>query len=215
MKKICLPVEDINKYPNYVNALKHLNVQAMLIDKVSDPSNFDGLLLPGGADINPSYYHQKINGSEDINKELDDLQYTMLDLFVKAKKPVFGICRGHQLINIYFQGNLFQDIKESKQHKRQGEIDNINEISCETGSFLYPIYGQRFTVNSSHHQAADIVGKDLEIAARSSDGIIEALQHKTLPIWSVQFHPERMCFEKTNPKTVDGSKVLQFFIDQC
>ena len=213
MKKICIPVLT-KDYPNYLNALRHLNVEPILVFEPVDPKDFDGLLLPGGDDINPKYYHQDNQGSEDIDDALDELQFEVLDRFVKAKKPIMGICRGHQVLNVYFNGTLIQDIKEKKQHKQiERGVDNINNIISEDNSFIYDIYGKNFKTNSSHHQAVDKVGENLKIAAYSDDGIVEALEHKTLPIISVQFHPERMCFEKTNPQTVDGSKIINYFLN--
>ena len=70
-------------------------------------------------------------------------------------------------------------------------------------------------MNSSHHQAVDIPGKGFRTVMQSEDGVTEAMQHESLPIWSVQWHPERMCFGFRREDTADGSGVFRFFLEQC
>ena len=70
-------------------------------------------------------------------------------------------------------------------------------------------------VNSSHHQAIEHTGKGLRAVMYSGDGVIEAAEHDSLPVWSVQWHPERMCFRHRRDDTVDGSLIFRFFLDQC
>ena len=70
-------------------------------------------------------------------------------------------------------------------------------------------------MNSSHHQGVDRPGNGLRVVLRAQDGVIEAMEHETLPVWCVQFHPERMCFKHQRDDTVDGSLLFRFFLDQC
>ena len=98
--KIAIPVLDMPT-ANYENALRELGARPVVIKEVCDPQEYDGLLLPGGDDVDPARFGQEINGSLGISPELDALQFEVLDRFVKAGKPVLGICRGHQVINIY------------------------------------------------------------------------------------------------------------------
>lgn len=212
---IAIP-ENEERFQNYANALRHLDANPIFINEEFNVNDFDGLLVPGGVDVNPKLYHQENNGSEDINDELDHMQMIVLDKFVKAKKPILGICRGHQIINVYFNGTLIQDLENANEHKRVQEgVDNINTVEVDDDSFLYEIYKNKSIItNSSHHQAVDKLGDGLKVCARCKD-VIEALYHTSLPIYTVQFHPERMCFEKSNPDTVDGSLIIKYFLEQC
>ena len=216
MKKLRIAIPaDIEDTKNYVSALDHLNAEHEFVFGDVDVEKFDGLLMPGGVDVNPKYYGQEINGSEDIDDELDERQMIVLDKFVKAKKPILGICRGHQIINVYFNGSLIQHLPNYKQHVRIDGVDNINTLKVDKNSYLYDLYKtEELITNSSHHQAVDKVGDGFRVVAMCDD-VIEAMQHKTLPIWTTQYHPERMFFEKTNPKTSDGSLIIQFFLKQC
>ena len=215
MKRICIPVLKKDKYLSYKSAVEKLNAQAVFICEEHDSYEYDGLLLPGGADINPARYNQANNGSVDIKDDLDDLQFNVLAAFVKAKKPILGICRGQQLLNVYFKGTLIQDIKEKDNHRCLDSLeDKYNTIVTEDNTFINEIYGKRFISNSSHHQAVDILGEGLKVAARCDDGIIEAVEHVGLPIWAVQFHPERMKADESS-KTADGSKIIAYFLDKC
>ena len=115
-EKLRILIPTIAEVPNYLNALTALGAAPEALDQPADPSGYDGLLLPGGGDIDPQRYGQEVNGSRWVKPELDALQFAVLDAFVKAKRPVFGICRGHQLLNVYFGGSLIQDIESPIQH---------------------------------------------------------------------------------------------------
>ena len=77
------------------------------------------------------------------------------------------------------------------------------------------LYGSRFIVNSTHHQASGRIGDGLVPVLRAEDGTVEAAYHERLPIWSVQWHPERTCFGFLREDAVDGSRVLEFFLNRC
>lgn len=202
---------------NYVNALKSLGAQPVLTRPGADPAGFDGLLLPGGGDIDPVYYHEEMNGSQEPDPELDKWQMTTLDTFVRARKPVMGICRGHQMINIYFGGTLVQDLPNASSHARDpgSDEDKVHGNTAEPGSFIADLYGTCFPTNSSHHQSIKTPGEGIVCCQTSADGVPEALYHRELPIIAVQWHPERMCFKFRRPDTVDGSLVLNRFLQLC
>ncbi|MBE6125294.1 MAG: gamma-glutamyl-gamma-aminobutyrate hydrolase family protein [Erysipelotrichaceae bacterium] len=212
-KRILIPV--FAEVPNYINALQQLGCEVFVTDEIIDISSFDRLLLPGGEDIDPHRYGEEINGSERMTPALDELQFSTLDQFVRCNKPVFGICRGHQLINVYFGGSLYQDHPLAYRHRydRVKQADRVHMNTAEEGSFIYELYGNSFSTNSAHHQAVKQLGKGLHICRYSDDGIPEAMYHTTLPVYSVQWHPERMCFEKRRDDTVDGSLMLKWFVD--
>ena len=213
---------DYDNTPNYRKAFENLGITLEYGDYNDNIDEFDGLLLPGGCDVDPSYYNEPVDGSEYIDKALDEKQFKTLDAFVKKEKPVCGICRGHQLINVYFGGSLIQDLGElNKTHKTvywnspTDFKDNLNTVEAEEGSILNSLYGDKFGTNSSHHQAVGKVGNGLKVTATCVDGVVEALEHETLPVFTVQFHPERMCFGFASDKYVDGSKIIRHFIDMC
>ncbi len=195
------------KIDNYVNAVVASGAKPVNLVDEYDVNEFDGLIIPGGVDINPKRYNQDNHRCEQINDELDEWQLRVLDDFIKAGKPVLGICRGHQLINVYFGGTMIQDIRSDIAH-RSYQGDAIHTINAKEGSFLYELYGGNFVANSSHHQSSDILGEGMEAVAFAEDGIIEAARHISLPIITVQFHPERM----GGDKTVKGKEIFDHFM---
>lgn len=212
MLKIAIPGREANVI-NYTLALMELGAEPVVIWDEFDVSEFDGLLLPGGVDIHPARYNQQDIACGIIDEALDEIQFNALDAFIKAGKPVFGICRGHQLLNVYFGGTLIQHIDTAPDHQDIDDVDNAHGTSAQ--GFVAEIYGENPVVNSSHHQAVDVPGEGLIIVQRAEDGVVEAMAHESLPVFSVQWHPERMCFSYAREDTVDGSAVLQYFLDMC
>ena len=117
MKKVALAGTE--SLTNYIDALKENDIEVIATLDVDEAIKCDGLLLPGGGDIDPVYYGEEMNGSDEPDRELDKAQREILDAFVKAKKPILGICRGMQLINIYFGGSLHQDLGTRDIHTRK------------------------------------------------------------------------------------------------
>lgn len=213
--RIAVPTIRPQDVVNYLDALAQLGALGEA-GRSFDPSEYDGLLLPGGADVNPSRYGRDRITQETIDDDLDEVQFETLDRFLAAGRPVFGICRGHQLLNVAFGGTLIQHLPGAEKHVRlPGDVDNAHMALIKKGSWLEGIYGAECAVNSSHHQGVELCGKGLKAVMYSEDGVIEALEHDSLPVWSVQWHPERMCFRHRRDDTVDGSLVLRFFLDQC
>ena len=215
MLRIAIPTTRPQAVANYVSALTHLEAQPDP-GKVFSPDEYDGLLLPGGWDVNPSRYGKERIPQETIDDELDALQFEVLARFLEAEKPVLGICRGHQLLNIAFGGTLIQHLPTAETHTSlpNGD-DNAHPVRIEQDSFLSDLYGSGCTVNSTHHQGVEVPGKGLRPVMYSEDGVVEAMEHESLPVWSVQFHPERMCFLHKRDDTVDGSRIFRFFLDKC
>jgi putative glutamine amidotransferase len=215
MLKIAVPTNRPQAPANYLYALARLGARGETGTEFS-PETYDGLLLPGGWDVNPSRYGKTPIPEETIDDGLDALQFAALEAFLKAGKPVLGVCRGHQLLNIAFGGTLVQHLPGAKAHMSLPDgDDNVHAVRIEQHSFLYDLYGSGCAVNSSHHQGVEIPGKGLRPVMHSADGVIEAMEHESLPIWSVQFHPERMCFLHRRDDTADGSKIFRFFLDRC
>ncbi|MCR4740326.1 MAG: gamma-glutamyl-gamma-aminobutyrate hydrolase family protein [Lachnospiraceae bacterium] len=202
---------------NYYNAIEAFGVKTvplMQTDWREKIDETDGILIPGGCDIDPFLYGEEINGSIGINPGLDKMESEVLDHAVKNRLSVFGICRGMQLINVYFGGSLIQHLDNYRHHVWIGvNTDNAHEAEADPDSFIYHIYGEKkISVNSAHHQAIKKTGTDIKPVLYSDDGIIEAVVHTGLPVFGVQFHPERMCLQNRRPDTVDGLKLFEYFV---
>ena len=121
----------------------------------------------------------------------DEMEMRLCERFVRMKKPVFGICRGFQLLNIYFKGTLVQDLEQDKNIVHP--YHSCHLVTAKEGSWFYEQYGSDFVVNSYHHQSIGRLGDGLSGTVTAENGqIIEAFEHKTLPVTAVQWHPERM-----------------------
>lgn len=235
MKRPRIALPEINQdVKNYIRALYAAGMEPIVISiqteqiqqryqqEYLDYSEFqvdayDGLLIPGGWDIDPIRYGQKNMGSREIREDLDMLQFSMLDDFVKKGKPVLGICRGHQVINVYFGGTLIQDLPTAARHFFETHtIDRVHDCVAKKESWLAKLYGMAFTHNSAHHQAIDRPGNGIVIDSYCpEDGTVESAHHAALPIYSVQWHPERMCLALEREDTVNGLPVFQFFCRLC
>ncbi|MBU6153335.1 MAG: gamma-glutamyl-gamma-aminobutyrate hydrolase family protein [Bdellovibrionales bacterium] len=184
-------------------------------------SEMQGFVFQGGADLAPSSYGETPieNGRWPGDPHRDAYELSILDWAVENKKPVFGICRGFQLLNVYFGGTLYQDLLLQTgtpvEHRNAEKYDHVfHEVECTKDGLLAKIYQQeRLTVNSVHHQGVKTLGKDLQVDARSrQDGLIEAFHHTALPVFGVQWHPE---FSHTLRGTViDPNPLLDYFLEQ-
>lgn len=210
MKKVALAGTE--SLTNYIDALKENDIEVIATLDVDEAIKCDGLLLPGGGDIDPVYYGEEMNGSDEPDRELDKAQRDILDAFVKAKKPILGICRGMQLINIYFGGSLHQDLVTRDIHTRKNDNDSIHSVkSVEEGNLFEKFYGKTFNINSAHHQGTKKLGKGLKEVLRSEDGVCEAVIHEELPIIATQFHPERMSYKQRRDDAVVGEEIFEYF----
>ncbi len=179
----------------------------------------DGLLLTGGPDIDPALYgEERLPECGLIDAQRDAMEYALLSRFVKAKKPVFGICRGIQIINCYFGGTLWQDLPSQLGATHSGgdkPHDCVHKTALLPGSLLHRLYGDCMLTNSYHHQSVKAMAEDFVCTATSGE-IIEAMTHVSLPISAVQWHPERMTgnrrFLHHGP---DSAPLFLNFIGQC
>lgn len=175
----------------YEKALFKQNIAYITTISTGDLENASGLILPGGGDITPSFFGEKNTCSKAIDTELDILQFRALELFIKKNKPVLGICKGLQLINIYFGGNIYQDLPTASFHQYTTQ-DQFHPTTIEKNTILFSLYGPSLIVNSAHHQGIKKIGSDLNAIQWADDGVIEGIYHTKHPILGVQWHPERL-----------------------
>lgn len=179
----------------------------------------DGLLLTGGPDIFPEEYGQKmLPECGKLDRERDDDEKKLITAFLKAKKPIFGICRGLQILTVYFNGTLFQDLVSQKGLYHSSSEDPhhcVHETTLEKGSILYNLYGEKMLTNSYHHQSVDKAPDGFKITARSG-GIVEAIEHESLPVFAVQWHPERMTGKgRMEHQGPDSLPIFKHFLSLC
>ncbi len=164
----------------------------------------DGLVLSGGSDLDPRYYNEKpVPELGPTIPERDAFEMALVKEALGRRLPVFGICRGLQVLNVALGGTLYQDLPSQldeamiAHRQRTPKWQWTHEVEVEVGSEIAGIMGSRkLRVNSYHHQAIkDLAGPLLAVARSSSDGVIEAVEHRDLSerwILGVQWHAEAM-----------------------
>ena len=221
---IYIPVRR-EKCGNYIRALERVGARARF-DGV--PEDCAGLLLPGGGDMEPWRYGQTNTASRNLDPARDALELELLDRFTALRKPVLGICRGMQSINVFFGGTLSQDIPG---HTQIDGVDRLHAVRTAPGVFA--ALGAE-CVNSAHHQALERTGGGLRVEQWAADGVIEAICHERLPVWGVQWHPERLdaltgeqrrlerldapAGEQRRPERLDasaGERLFRAFLELC
>ena len=166
-----------------------------------DIRKYDALILPGGADIGAALYGQENHPDNDeYNTLFDRFEIDLALRFAEDKRPILGVCRGEQILNVAFGGTLIQQMPTGHYRYRL--------ICTDPSGWLYEALGQTEYVRHIHHQCVDQLGEGL-IADQwdFSDGTIEGFHHESLPIYAVQWHPE------TYPKT--RGLVMEAFRDIC
>ncbi|EOT30054.1 gamma-glutamyl-gamma-aminobutyrate hydrolase family protein [Enterococcus saccharolyticus] len=156
----------------------------------------DKLLLGGGHDVNPKLYGQEPHPYlEEINEKRDAFELRLIDEAIKQGKPIFGICRGMQLVNVAFGGTLHQDISlfgpTKIKHVQESEMNKrTHPVQIKAASRLATFLPEAYSVNSYHHQTIKDVAPNFTATAHAPDGIIEAIEANDLPIMAIQWHPE-------------------------
>ena len=199
---------DADTWANYAAALRGSGMEPVFSMELALADSCDGLLLTGGADMDPVLYGQSNTASQGIDPLRDRDELYLAGRFLELEKPILGICRGHQVLNVALGGDLIQHIPG---HSAVAPgVDHVHMVTAEHG-FLRQLYGDRFPVNSSHHQIIGRLGAGLQVLCRSEEGHIEGVLHENGRILGLQFHPERMSFAKRRSDTVDGAALFAAF----
>lgn len=183
----------------YSLGLREVGAVPMLLPLLSDmvdayAQRIDGLLLTGGADIHPRHYGQEPrHGLGEVDEDRDQFDLALYQAVRRAGKPIFGVCRGMQLINIAEGGTLHQHLPDVAgvwaDHGQVAPQPALgHSVTLTEGSRLAAELGRQSQVNSYHHQALDKVAPSLSVVATAPDGVIEAVEGEGL--LAVQWHPE-------------------------
>jgi len=204
-----LPKRRAGVHEGYLNALSRLGAYAVMapgqIGDLADSEvksiakeligSTDALMLTGGGDVDPQRYGQSVSSDKvyGIEANRDRVELALLDEALRQERKVLAICRGIQMVNVYFGGTLIQDLETSGKSKHaltEQEYEYAHEITISQDSELARILPGVTQVNSLHHQAIDVPGGDLVVTAVSNDGVVEAMERPGLI--AVQWHPERL-----------------------
>ena len=186
---------------NYLNALMQAGLSPVVIPDIADSALLskavaavDWVLLTGGEDIDPALYGELPDPAlGTVNARRDAFEYRLIGEVLRQHKPLFGICRGMQVINAYFGGSLWQDLPSGWAGSRDHRSQEGHSVRIVPGTRLHALLGvETLNVNTSHHQAVRRVAPGFRISACAPDGVPEAFESDSLPIAGVQFHPERL-----------------------
>ncbi|MGC8932607.1 MAG: gamma-glutamyl-gamma-aminobutyrate hydrolase family protein [Candidatus Methanodesulfokora sp.] len=186
-------------------------------DEIAD--SLDGLVLSGGDDVDPRFYGELPRDVGSIEPIRDETEIKLIREFRRRDKPVMGICRGAQVINVSMGGTLIQDIKTEVSgaikhwwSRRESEVPYwhpTHRVRIDRDSMLFNIIGNEVIwVNSFHHQAIKRVGSGLKAVAWSDDGIIEAVEAEKGFLLGIQWHPEGMEDEPSR-------RIFKSFVEAC
>lgn len=206
---------------NYINKIKEAGGIPIIVPPNSNDDLeiiadlADGLLVTGGDDLAPSLYNELPHPKTECSQyDLDLLDIKLIKYFHKFNRPILGICRGIQSINVAYGGTLYQDLPSEypqcrpQTHTQSDKNKNFEHlIQTLPNTYARSLFGTNYGVNSFHHQAIKEVGKGLIVSAVSEDGVIEAIEADQL--FAVQWHPERI-----NDDDIQF-KIFTDFINMC
>ncbi|HOS18672.1 MAG TPA: gamma-glutamyl-gamma-aminobutyrate hydrolase family protein [Clostridia bacterium] len=209
---------------NYVNAVADSGgIPILLPVNAPDVSEelmklVDGFIIPGGADVAPLFYGEQpyLKVSRTCRRN-DEFEVALIHDAIRQKKPILGICRGIQVINVSFGGTLYQDIPTQAKSEichyqdaaAKGEM--THSVTLEEDSYLFSILKQsKIDVNSYHHQAVREAAPGLRAVAFAPDGVIEAIENADGSVLGVQWHPEGL-------HTICDvhARLLKSFVERC
>lgn len=182
----------------------------------SQIKNMDALVISGGYDVNPLLYGEEpIQQQGFLCPERDEYDIKVIKAALELNKPILGVCRGLQILNVTLGGTLHQDTSQAEgsyiKHQQSSRPDVASHtVDVVKGTRLHDILGKSILTNSFHHQAVKEVAPGFKISARAKDGVIEAIEKEDGFVIAVQWHPEMMA--KKDSKMLDLFKAL---IKQC
>ncbi len=178
----------------------------------------DGFLIPGGIDVNPLSYGEGPHPLLQMTRlEYDSYEIRLIQEIYKSRKPMLGICRGIQIINVAFGGTLWQDVSlrpDPTFRHQQKEMDSCcvsHKVLIEKDSILHSLFGSELLTNSYHHQSVRETGRGLKVTARAQDGVVEALEADgDYPfLLALQWHPECFVVLENNPMAPVFAKLIE------
>jgi len=189
-------------YANYARAIIEAGGIPVALCPDAQASHYldrlDGILLSGGTDIEPERYGASSETDAFAPEpDRDEFELDLLNAAAEYEKPMLGICRGLQMLNVFAGGTLNQDVPSHAAFDKPPSTP-FHPVTIEPGSVLGGLYGPSIEVNSLHHQTVDKVGADLMVSGRHGPDV-EGLEHCTLPMVAVQWHPEMMPTRPTDP----------------
>lgn len=208
--RIALPVRlsDGASDPRVAGANRILHDVADLIERAGgevvyldavDLGGIDGLVLPGGGDIDPARYGgSRIEALYDVNPRQDELDLGLADTALADGIPILGVCRGLQVLNVAYGGTLIEDLSPTATPHTTGRTDDglditwaWHDVAIDSGSLLGRHAGMStLRVASGHHQGIGVLGAGLTATATAEDGLIEAFERREDAVIAVQWHPE-------------------------
>ncbi|MBP7560532.1 MAG: gamma-glutamyl-gamma-aminobutyrate hydrolase family protein [Armatimonadetes bacterium] len=191
---------------HYVPALTEAGGDVRLLppappsDAMALVSEIDGLCLSGGGDMNPSHYGEALSPLADgIDDARDERELALMRAARGRGIPIFGICRGCQVINVGYGGSLYQDLATEapfptrKHNHKADDPDRFHSVRLDASHRVSrPAGAAEVVVNTHHHQAVARLGEGLKVIAWADDGVVEAIAHVEEPVLGVQWHPERL-----------------------
>jgi putative glutamine amidotransferase len=194
--------------PDYEESVRRAGGTPKILDYASDPADAavaacDGLLIPGGIDVNPAFYGQAAHPTvTEFSDERDAYEAALVRAAIAADKPLFAICRGMQMMNVAMGGTLVQDIPSQVESGLTHVLVNpknavAHQVWVTPGSLVAVLMhaeleqGDALQVNSRHHQSVATLAPGFEVTATAPDGVVEAIEMKGKRFClGVQWHPE-------------------------
>lgn len=215
-KQFCLA----SGYVESLQRVKHKNLSVCIVPFASAKQlnalleHTSGIILSGGYDVNPTLYNEKAHKKLGaLCKKRDEFELNLIKEALRREICIFGICRGLQLLNVYFGGTLYQDLKSFgfKEHtQKKSAQKSSHSVNISKNSFLSRFLPEKIKVNSFHHQAIKELGKGLKAVAHSKEGIVEAVEYEKSRrlVFGVQWHPEAM-------RNAHSKALFAAFVKEC